>query len=430
MKSLLLAVLLIVLSSAQFSSAQVQTELLYRSMDQGTGNTRFAEFKAPFMSEQAFFVWLRKLENLSADISFIELKREQDELGLTHIKYEQHYNGLPIQAAMLIVHIKDGKVESWNGEYFHGRGMQAFEPNILAAKTQIASYYQLGNEAVNKQFLEHFTLNAGFCPIENSSVSIPCYVGDVELNEMNIHEQIWWDARDKRPIRKLPLHISADSNGRAATHYIGTQNITADYISANNFRLRETGKRNVSTFKGSVNVDFYDTDNYWDNGTDKIAGDVHKGAELVHDFLLDYFNRDSYGNKGDTLKSIATSGSGNAFWNLSLNQATFLVGSSGNVGPCASIDVVGHEYGHGIADESGGLLYSGEACALHESFADINGHMIEHYRDSAKANWYIGEEVWTSTMGIRNMEDPHLFKNPKAYGGQYFPQGCHGSGGV
>ncbi len=425
MNKMLPTLLLLVISSFA-SLAQQSNPLLYRVMDEQTGNTRFAEFRNPYMNQQEFMDWLRKEEGISLDIKFIQYKSETDELGITHVRFSQEYHGLPVHFATLIIHIKNGFVESWNGNYFHGKGMNVGELKTEQGKSEILSHYAL----TEAQLHHPLTTEAGYCPVEGSSVAIPCFLAEIESEISNIYEQIWWDADLKRPIKTIPMHISMDSAGRASTHYIGQQQITADYVSANKFRLRETGNRNVSTFNGTVNNDYTDTDNNWNDPNIKIAGDVHKGAELVHDFIKDYFGRDSYGNNGDTLISILTAGSGNAFWSLANNTATFLVGSSGGVGPCASIDVVGHEYGHGICDESAKLLYSGTACALHESYADINGHMIEFYRDSAKANWYLGEEVWTSSNGIRNMQDPHLFKNPKALGGQYYPNGCHGSGGV
>ncbi|MCB0735832.1 MAG: M4 family metallopeptidase, partial [Bacteroidetes bacterium] len=122
------------------------------------------------------------------------------------------------------------------------------------------------------------------------------------------------------------------------------------------------------------------------------------------------------------------SGSGNAFWNLSSNFATYLAASSGSVGPCAAIDVVGHEMGHGVGDENAGLVYTGEACMLHESLGDINGTLLEWYFDSTKFNWLLGDKVWSG--GIRNMQNPKSFKHPDTYKGQFFPNGCHGSGGV
>lgn len=44
-----------------------------------------------------------------------------------------------------------------------------------------------------------------------------------------------------------------------------------------------------------------------------------------------------------------------------------------------SIDVIGHEMGHGITDATSGLIYSQESGGLNESSSDIAGEMVEAY---------------------------------------------------
>jgi Zn-dependent metalloprotease len=44
-----------------------------------------------------------------------------------------------------------------------------------------------------------------------------------------------------------------------------------------------------------------------------------------------------------------------------------------------SIDVIGHEMGHGVTAATADLIYSGESGGLNESASDINGEMTEAY---------------------------------------------------
>ncbi len=60
------------------------------------------------------------------------------------------------------------------------------------------------------------------------------------------------------------------------------------------------------------------------------------------------------------------------------------------------LDVIAHEWGHGIAN-SRGLPYSGVQAQLHEGFADVIGHMIERYSQPSgggpeHADWIMGED--------------------------------------
>ena len=60
---------------------------------------------------QMFGKWMKT----STVMSFVLVKDETDELGFRHQTYEQFLNGIPVDAARLMVHSKDGKVTYVNG---------------------------------------------------------------------------------------------------------------------------------------------------------------------------------------------------------------------------------------------------------------------------------------------------------------------------
>jgi|GEM_PF-1417915 len=428
--------------------AQKTIALFNVSLDDNTGMPRWAELKQDQnISEKVFFEWFNETYQFSSGISFKLLRSDTDNIGFIHNRYKQYYNKAEVVNSMLIVHIKGRWVESFNGEYYKNFSENKVLISPSSARDKLLASY--GNVLfrwqvpANESALKNVTgnLDATWYPnviplvyvldktSKKSHNVIPCYAIHVGISKPRQDVIVLLDVRNGDAVANFPQEVDTDSSGKANTFYEGIRNITTDFITKDSFRLQESGKRHVSTSKLAAGADFYDKDNYWNNGSDRIAADIHWAGELVSDFMKKYFQKNSYDGKGGTINMITSSGSGNAFWNLSSNTATFLVGSTTSVGPCAAVDVVGHEMGHGIADEICGLVYSGEACALHESFADINGHMTEITADSTKANWLIGEKVW-SPGGIRNMRDPWKFSNPKAYGGKFWPNGCHGNGGV
>jgi hypothetical protein len=65
--------------------------------------------------------------------------------------------------------------------------------------------------------------------------------------------------------------------------------------------------------------------------------------------------------------------------------------------PAAAIDIVAHEWGHGVIFTSAGWSYSGDGKIYHEGFADIIGHAVEWYNQSPgsgdeRAEWKFGED--------------------------------------
>lgn len=81
----------------------------------------------------------------------------------------------------------------------------------------------------------------------------------------------------------------------------------------------------------------------------------------------------------------------------------------------ASIDVVGHEMGHGITAATSNLVYSGEPGGLNESASDIAGEVVEAYaRGGGKGDvipesgndWMLGSEISRTGTPLRWMIKP------------------------
>ncbi len=79
-----------------------------------------------------------------------------------------------------------------------------------------------------------------------------------------------------------------------------------------------------------------------------------------------------------------------------------------------SIDVIGHEMGHGITDATSKLIYSGESGGLNESNSDIVGDMVEAYARNGGTgttipggnDWLVGKEISRTGTALRNMIKP------------------------
>ncbi len=70
------------------------------------------------------------------------------------------------------------------------------------------------------------------------------------------------------------------------------------------------------------------------------------------------------------------------------------------------LDVVGHEFTHGVIGATADLEYRSQSGALNESYADVFGALID------RGNWYIGEAVIKSPPFprpyLRSLEDPNM----------------------
>jgi Zn-dependent metalloprotease len=91
------------------------------------------------------------------------------------------------------------------------------------------------------------------------------------------------------------------------------------------------------------------------------------------------------------------------------------IGDGSSFYSLGSIDVIGHEMGHGVTAATSNLVYSGESGGLNESASDINGEVVEAYaRAGGKGDtipatgndWVLGKEISKSGTPLRWMYKP------------------------
>ncbi len=178
-------------------------------------------------------------------------------------------------------------------------------------------------------------------------------------------------------------------------------------------------------------TDFIDADNVWD--TDPAAVGAHWGMEQVYDYYLDNFERKSFDDAGSPMINVVHYGNKlvNAYWDGI--QMTYGDGDGTKWGALTSLDIIGHEFTHGVTEHNGtgGLLYIDDSGALNESFSDIFGAVIEFYYHPDGGDWMIGEDFdLANKEGFRNMADPHTKGHPKTYLGKYWYDSGGDNGGV
>jgi Zn-dependent metalloprotease len=145
-------------------------------------------------------------------------------------------------------------------------------------------------------------------------------------------------------------------------------------------------------------------------------------AGQVHDYWRDVHGRDGLDGAGGPggvtshgydFVAVTTSYSrnyANAYWDPTNEVIVLGDGDGRTLGPTSTLDIVGHEWGHGINQYEANFTYSGESGGLDESYADIAGAMAEGWVTGIGAEtWDIGEDAYTpSTSGdaLRYMDDP------------------------
>jgi bacillolysin len=387
---------------------------------------------------------------------------EKDNLNIKHYRYQQSYQGIPVEHATYIMHVKNNNVISQNGKWVKDFPSQLSSTATLSSidalnkamkfvGAQTYKWQLPAEEAFIKR--EQNNPAATFYP----TIQLVYYSGEDEVVpaamrlafKLDIYAQypmsrqiVFVDAISGNVLGKRELIHATNAAGSAVTAYSGTQAITTDNTGTT-FRLRETGRGNgINTLNMkaagtsyAAAVDFTDADNNWNNvntNKDQYATDGHWGTEKTYDFYFSKFGRSSVDNAGLALNSYVHTNlvafgypdNVNAFWDGS--RMTYGDGNA-TYSPLTALDICGHEITHGVTERSSNLVYSNESGAMNEGFSDIFGTAIEFYAKGTSGNWTIGENIGAS---FRSMSNPNAFSQPDTYQGTFWYTGTADNGGV
>ncbi|MBK7885285.1 MAG: M4 family metallopeptidase [Chitinophagaceae bacterium] len=287
---------------------------------------------------------------------------EKDEIGYEHYRYQQTYNGIPLEHAVCIIHVKDGnKIVSENGK------MVKKFPADLAAKPLINTSNALNiaiGEIGARQYKWEIPAEEAFLKKEQDNTTstyypkgeLVYYSGDKDVIPSELRLAYKFDIYAHFPLSRYMVFVDA-ATGRflgkrslitdcskepetvldnttieckdaplsvtqgqdvpntfvpstALTGYSGQQFITSlrviDYV----YFLRE---QYVQTFNMknagkdySAAHDFVHFNNIWVKNNadqDQYALDAHWGAKKTYDYFKQKFNRNSIDNAGKIIKN-------------------------------------------------------------------------------------------------------------------------------
>lgn len=229
------------------------------------------------------------------------------------------------------------------------------------------------------------------------------------------------------------------SNDGAASSMTARNLVKEVTLIGGNYRLREAGRGNgISTYDMkngdaySLAVDFVDIDNSFTSTSARAGVSAHWAAEHTYDYYTSKHSRNSFDNAGGRIISYIhfQNNYNNASWDG--NRMTFGDGDGVRFQPFVSLDVVGHEFTHGVTQYTAGLIYANESGALNESFSDIFGESIQAYVKNGDPDWLVGGQIGS----LRSMVNPNARANPDTYLGRYWvphannPSGNNDNGGV
>ena len=413
-------------------SAQSNEQANVKSMSKGeNGSINFAKFKDKAVPKpENINSFLKTFLGANSEDRFIEKISKNDNLGFTNIKLQQYYKDIPVEFSEYSVHIKNGFVESVNGQFAK---LNVGSTNPVISEGQALGYAK-SYFGASAYLNENPTGELVIAPANQGSGSyrlawkfLLVSSGPI-VSGVTSEAYIYVDAINGKVINEVSTMFDGNTPSTGQSRYSGTVDFIGDiYTDATRgagVRLREVRNNvNIITLNYNGSTDFFNTNTNWSSGSwsgfvaDQVAIDAHWGAEMVVDYWRLVHGRNSIDNNGLNLKSLVHNTIGdNAYWSGSTLTMNYGDGQS-YFRPLTSLDVCAHEVGHGVMQFSANLTYAGESGALNEGFSDIWGAAIEAWAAPNKSRWDIGEEITLTKPALRSMSNPLLYSQPKEYKG-------------
>jgi len=372
-----------------------------------------------------------------ADHSYRLLKKNKDELGITHSVYEHYYKGVKVMDDMVLLHEKEGKLIYVNGEIISDINLSPKQqPTLQKVKAIIISDLNAKGKVTISNIEEVIT------KVNKGRSTVTYHTSKVEALSLNPLKAFTYyiDNESGTIVKKISRIHDADTPSQSATYYKGTQSITVDSYNGQ-YRLKDNA-RNIHTMNGTnLDVDpnngLINSEEYLNAAADYTADDIKPAVEVhwamknAYDYYMNRHNRNSYDGNGARIDNYynfdfggLTGGANAAALDTPLyggivcmlyGNGKMFNGLITYMNPVVGIDVAGHEYSHLIIGRNGlgGLNYEAESGAINESIADMLGTAIEFYSGS-NPNWTIGEGIPVASIFnpspspyMRSMSDPN-----------------------
>ncbi len=393
-----------------------------------------------------FFEEYKEVFGITENNTFKVLKTENDDLGFTHTRFDQYYNGIKIEGAQYILHSKEGRLVKANGNIVRiirlNTAQSISEQDALkTAYNAIPSkkYAWLDSNELQKWIYEgnkqqdiypkgELVIRNKKNDLNNSEDFVLAWKFIVRMANYADSRSLYIDANSNQLIYSFSIYPDCIAT-TGPTSWSGYQQIKTSF-NGSKYILHEQcyNHGDIHTVDYGVlwNSEYKSSNNTW-SSNNQSGVTAHRYARVALDFYFSYFNRNSFDNAGGALKvnNDDNKNPNGAHWGYPNEIFLGTGSSSGLYDNFNTLDIIGHEIAHGVSDYSGRVgsgwlgFYSGEPGTLNEVFSDIFGTAIERYFKGACCfDWTLGGDRTASAAEKRNMQ------YPKAWYRHYTNSGC------
>ncbi len=364
------------------------------------------------------------LEDAASELSL--RSAEQDDLGQTHLRLAQKHRGVEVFGSQLISHVKGDEEATVGGRTFDVKDVETTPAISADQATELAkAALNYGGEFVIPPTANLVVLPHRIFKDEAENEATLTYQVTLQIEdgtEATAAHQYFVSAQDGQ----IVWHYNSMPHGTGRGLYSGNVGVPSVYIPpaglfGATYQMRDLGRGNSGVFNmnGATNSPtgvFLSSTDIWGDGTtgnnQSAAVDAQFGIQKSWDYFSSVLGRRGMDGYSGAIESRIHYGSNynNAFYSWNSNRLTYGDGDGSMFNPLVSLDIVAHEFTHGVTERTANLIYANESGALNESFSDIFGTAVEFYANQSP-DYLIGEDCFTpGTAGdaMRDMANPTI----------------------
>lgn len=267
---------------------------------------------------------LFKLDNAE----FTLKKAEKDEIGMQHYRLNLTSGDIPVYSAELNVHTDSvGYVTAINGN------MEIDVPDKQWKNTiKINNIKALEIAAASLSFTPNETTyttepNAELFIYNHEGIWQPVYIANLQFVDPYAANLMIYISAEKGNVL-MPQNVLKDSaaTGTGVGVFGNTRPLNLDLVSGRYYMRDTTKGALIETYDANKTTSIpgtlvNDTDNNFNASSQAPAVDAHANTEIVYNYYMNNFSRNSFNNNGATMKStvnyreIPSQPYNNAFWN-------------------------------------------------------------------------------------------------------------------
>ena len=339
-------------------------------------------------------------------------------MGLNYVPFERTYRGLPVVGGDFVVSTDDsGRILATSVAQSRRVKLHSTRASVSRAEARTTS----------KRRLRHATLGSSRLVVlqqKSSRLAWETWVTGRKHGDAS-RLTVYVDARTGRVITTKEHVLEGTGNG----NWEGTVTIPTSG-SGSSFSMTNSNASTLKCQNASGNATFTGTDDVWGNGsaTDRETGcvDAFYSAEEERQMLSAWLGRNGMNGSGGWVPIRVGLNDVNAYYDGTQVQ----IGHTQTGGKwIGSIDVVAHEFGHGVDDHTPGGISGGDT---QEFVADTYGAATEWFANNPAdtPDFTVGEEVNLVGSGpIRYMYNPSLAGDDNCYTSSIPSEEVHAAAG-